>query len=59
MINERFCYTDSLLVERFADGTPAGTWFCGHSWASGAALEGLIGKILETAKIDSRKVLGS
>jgi hypothetical protein len=43
MINERFCYTDSLLLERFPDGSPASTWFCGHSWASGAVLEGLVG----------------
>jgi hypothetical protein len=41
MINERFCYTDSLLAERFPDGSPAGTWFCAHAWASGAVLEGL------------------
>ncbi len=45
MINERFCYTDSLLIERFADGSPASTWFCGHSWASGSVLEGLAGLI--------------
>jgi hypothetical protein len=47
MINERFCYTDSLLLERFADGSPASTWFCGLNWASGAALEGLVGKVLD------------
>lgn len=41
MINERFCYTDSLLLERFSDGSPASNWFCGHSWASGSVLEGL------------------
>lgn len=42
MINERFCYTDSLLAERYPDGSPASTWFCAHSWASGAVLEGLV-----------------
>lgn len=42
MVNERFCYTDSLLLERFPDGSPASTWFCGHSWASGSVLEGLV-----------------
>ncbi len=47
LINERFCYTDSLLLERFPDGSPASTWFAGHSWASGAALEGLVGEIFE------------
>lgn len=41
MINERFCYTDALLNERYPDGSPASTWFCAHSWASGAVLEGL------------------
>ncbi len=51
MINERFCYTDSLLVERFDDGLPASTWFCAHSWASGAVLEGLAGKIYERSMI--------
>lgn len=58
MINERFCYTDSLLTERFSDGKPAGTWFCAHPWASGAVLEGLTGRILETARGNSRDVLG-
>jgi hypothetical protein len=51
MINERFCYTDSLLAERFDDGSPASTWFCAHSWASGAVLEGLAGKIYEKSLI--------
>jgi hypothetical protein len=41
MVNERFCHTDALLNERYPDGTPANTWFCAHSWASGAVLEGL------------------
>ena len=50
LINERFCYTDSLLNERFPDGSPSSTWFCGHSWASGAVLEGLAGKILDMEK---------
>lgn len=43
LINERFCYTDSLLLERWPDGSPASTWFLAHSWASGAVLEGLTG----------------
>ena len=45
LINERFCYTDSLLNERYPDGSPAATWFTGHNWASGAALEGLVGEV--------------
>ena len=45
MINERFCYTDSLLAERYPDGSPVSTWFCAHSWASGAVLEGLVGLV--------------
>jgi len=52
LINERFCYTDSLMNERFPDGSPASTWFCGHNWASGAVLEGLVGKILDIEKND-------
>ena len=58
LINERFCYTDSLLNERFADGSPASTWFCGHSWASGAVLEGLVGDILEMEKTAPEMILG-
>lgn len=54
MINERFCYTDSLICERFPDGSPAGTWFCAHSWASGAVLEGLVGRILEARRKGSK-----
>ena len=50
MINERFCYTDSLLCERFPDGSPASTWFCGHNWASGVVLEGLSGRIFNLAR---------
>lgn len=46
MINERFCYTDALLNERYPDGSPASTWFCAHSWASGAVLEGLTEMLL-------------
>ena len=42
MINERFCHTDAVLHERFANGSPASTWFCAHSWASGSVLEGLM-----------------
>ena len=42
MINERFCPSDALLLERFPDGSPASTWFTAHSWASGAVLEGLV-----------------
>jgi hypothetical protein len=35
LINERFCYTDSLLAERYPDGSPSSTWFCAHSWLPG------------------------
>ncbi|MFA5865471.1 MAG: hypothetical protein WC975_12400 [Phycisphaerae bacterium] len=58
MINERFCYTDSLLIERYPDGLPASTWFCAHSWASGAVLEGLVGPILDAARTNPSAVLG-
>jgi len=59
LINERFCYTDSLLLERHPDGTPASTWFFAHSWASGAVLEGLVGPVLEAEWTDPSSVLGS
>lgn len=42
MVNERFCYTDALLEERYPDGSPASTWFCAHSWAAASVLEGLV-----------------
>ena len=58
LINERFCYTDSLLAERFDDGSPAATWFCGHSWASAAVLQGLAGAVLEAEREDPATVLG-
>lgn len=58
LINERFCYTDSLLIERFPDGSPASTWFCGHSWASGAVLGGLAGEILDVERKDKSMILG-
>lgn len=47
MINERFCHSDSFLLERFPDGSPSSTWFSAHSWASGAVLEGLIDEKLK------------
>ncbi len=58
MINERYCYTDSLLLERYPDGSPCSTWFCGHSWASGAVLEGLVGRMLDESRKDPKTVLG-
>lgn len=58
MINERYCYTDCLLLERFPDGSPASTWFCAHSWASGAVLEGLVGRIFDTEKTNKKLILG-
>lgn len=58
LINERFCYTDSLLLERFPDGTPAGTWFFAHSWASGAVLESLAGRILDFSRTERAREMG-
>ena len=50
MICERFCYTDSLVLERFPDGSPSSTWFQAHPWASGAVLEGLAGVVLDEVR---------
>ena len=58
MVTERFCYTDSLLLERFPDGTPASTWFCAHPWAAGSILEGLTGAVFDAARDDPAGVLG-
>ena len=43
MIGERYCHSDSLLTERFPDGSPASVWFCALAWGQGALLEGLVG----------------
>jgi hypothetical protein len=56
MINERSCHTDSLLTERFADGSPSSVWFCYHSWAAGSVLEGLTA-LLEKMDENEKKLL--
>lgn len=40
-MSERFCFCEGLVVERYPDGTPAGTWFALMSWAAASIIEGL------------------
>lgn len=42
-MSERFCYSQGLLEEHYADGSPASTWFCLMPWASASILDGLTG----------------
>lgn len=41
VMTERFCPSDGLLIERYADGTPASLWFTYNAWAAASVLEGL------------------
>lgn len=43
-MSERFCHSEGLLSERYADGRPASTWFALMPWAAGSLLEGLAGE---------------
>ncbi|PYY25917.1 hypothetical protein [Paenibacillus illinoisensis] len=42
-MSERFCHSQGLVTETYADGTPASTWFCLMPWASSSIIEGLLG----------------
>lgn len=42
-MSERFCFGQGLLVQRYADGSPASTWFALMPWACACILEGLAG----------------
>ncbi|PAF33369.1 hypothetical protein [Paenibacillus sp. 7516] len=42
-MSERFCHSEGLVTEKYADGSPASTWFCLMPWASGSIIEGLAG----------------
>jgi hypothetical protein len=44
-MSERFCHSEGLLTEQYADGTPASTWFALMPWACGSLLEGLTGEM--------------
>lgn len=41
VLTERFCPSDGLLQETFADGSPSSLWFSYNAWAAAAVLEGL------------------
>ena len=43
-MSERFCYSQGLVVEKYPDGTPAGTWFALMPWAGASILEGMVGE---------------
>ena len=42
-MSERFCFCQGLVVEKYPDGTPAGTWFALMPWASASIIEGYVG----------------
>lgn len=44
-MSERFCFCEGLVVEKYPDGTPAGTWFALMPWASASILEGYVGEV--------------
>ena len=46
-MSERFCFCQGLVVEKYADGTPAGTWFALMSWAASSIIEGFVGDAWE------------
>jgi len=49
-MSERYCHCEGLMTERFADGSPASTWFALMPWACGSILEGLTGDAWESAR---------
>lgn len=46
-MSERYCHCEGLMTERYADGSPASTWFALMPWACGSILEGLAGQAWE------------
>ncbi len=54
VLTERFCPSDGLVTERYADGTPCSIWHCYNGWAAAAALEGLCERWLKMRKIDEK-----
>lgn len=46
-MSERYCHCEGLMTERYADGSPASTWFALMPWACGSILEGLAGMAWE------------
>jgi hypothetical protein len=46
VLSERTCPSDGLLVERYADGTPASTWWSYNAWAAGSAMEAIGERLL-------------
>lgn len=48
VLSERTCPSDGLLSERYADGTPASTWWSYNAWAAACAMEALAHHLIET-----------
>ena len=42
-MSERFCFCEGLVVEKYPDGVPAGTWFALMPWAGASIIEGFTG----------------
>jgi len=51
VLSERFCPSDGLLIERFADtGAPSSTWWTYNGWAAASVLEAIGEEILFNLK---------
>lgn len=46
-MSERFCHSEGLLLEHYADGSPASTWFLLLPWGGSNIVEGMAGELWE------------
>jgi hypothetical protein len=49
-MSERFCHSEGLVTETYADGSQASTWFALMPWASGCIIESLAGDYWERCR---------
>lgn len=47
-MSERFCHCQGLVCEKYADGTPASTWFAQMAWAGASILDGFTSDYWDT-----------
>lgn len=48
-MSERFCYSEGLLLEKYADGTKSSVWFAFLPWGAANVLEGMCGDLWQNA----------
>lgn len=46
-MTERFCHSEGLVSEVYADGSPSSVWFCFLPWGAANVLEGMCGELWE------------